>query len=218
MKLETHPQVGAFATKHLSKPRANSVVQGQRIGPVRNLDHVMFMEGNHAARADRVGKLGHRSCRIGLIHENAATHDRIERASLWKRDIESTFDESEVRQPGVTRCPSRQLEHLRVLIHGKDMPRTANPACTHQRHSRYRARAFPARCPHLRAFAESSGPLDSTSTRELTLQWNITRLRASARSRIRAPYPPLIDFEMPARICTDSTLLAASATGDVRDV
>ncbi len=97
MKLEAHAQVGSFASKHLPQPRPNAIVQRQRSAAVIDFDHVVLMERDHAATADRASELRHGLYRIGLIHQNAATHGCVEGAAFWKRRVEATFDESDVR-------------------------------------------------------------------------------------------------------------------------
>jgi hypothetical protein len=134
MKFEAHVQIRAFEAKHFPQPRAHPVVQRQRTTTISYLDHVVLMKSDHTAAADRIGELRHCSCCIGLIHEDATANNCVERAALWKSDIESTLDECDVRNAGLVRLFSSQLEHLRVLIDADDVSLVANATRKHERH------------------------------------------------------------------------------------
>jgi hypothetical protein len=94
----------------------------------------MLVKSNDATRSDRVGKLCHSSGGIRLIHEHTAADHRIERATLRKGGIESTFNKADVRNAGLPRLFSGKLEHPRIAINRKHAPLASNPPRDHERH------------------------------------------------------------------------------------
>ena len=86
----------------------------------------MLVKSDDATRSDRVGKLCHSSGGIRLIHEHTAADHRIERATLRKRDIESTFNEGNVRNTCLLRLLPSEIEHPRIAIDREHVPAISN--------------------------------------------------------------------------------------------
>jgi hypothetical protein len=73
------------------------------------------------------------AARVGLVHQHATSHHRVEGAEVVGQRVEVALHELDLRIPPLARGAPRDLEHARVTVHTDDAPALADVARDHLR-------------------------------------------------------------------------------------